>query len=107
MRSEITDEDVDERIEEMRRLSKSDDLRDMVRAWLSVHPDGRKYYELTLELIESAVVFWLFVFCAFVAASCLFFFFAATFSPVVMSYIATVASTLAVVFGLWLSLVSK
>lgn len=62
MRKIVTDEDVQRNIDHMRKRAGSDDLHEMVRAYLQNNVDWNYWYERTLAVVTNVI-------CVFIAAA--------------------------------------
>ena len=84
MRQQISDEEVQKRIDFMRKQAGSDDIHAMVRAYMQHHVDGFDHYKRVNELLGrmALVVFVLFI--AFSASFCFSLWIAFSFEPIVV-----------------------
>lgn len=83
MRRQVSDKEVQERIDLMRKQAGSDDIHAMIRAYLQHHVDGFDHYKKVNEMLGRMSFTIFSVFVAFLSAFCLSFWIALSFEPVV------------------------
>lgn len=82
MRKIITDEDVQRRIDFLRKMAGSDDLHAMIKVHMQHTVEWNYWFEKTREIIERLFVLWLLLFSAVAMSMCFYFWAATTLSPV-------------------------
>lgn len=83
MKGEVTDKDVQKRIDYMREKAGSDDMHAMVRAWMEHHCDGYYWYGRVKELVGKTIFLFLLTALAALSAMCFYFYIATTLPPLV------------------------